>query len=380
MVVLVDEYDKPILDALGNKDEKTAIANRTYLRGLFGAIKARDAHIRLSFLTGVSKFSKTSLFSTLNNLDDLTLDPDYSAICGFTDADLDTVFASELPGFDRDKIRDWYNGYCWRGEERIYNPYDVLRLFKTQEFDAHWYQTGGTPKFLMDILTEEKINSIDLDGMAANDDLLAAFDVGNMAPEALLFQTGYLTIREQRAGENGLAFQLGYPNREVRTSLNNALLNHLMLDRAFSAKRHSGLQEALRSKNFAAMETQLRTLFESIPYQRHTRNQISKYEGYYASVCYSYFAGSGIEVVEEDSSRQGRLDMAAFCGGIYLFEIKVLGLAEEGAAMAQLRQKGYAEKYRGRGLPIYLVGVEFEPGRRRMATFDVYDAIAERTV
>ena len=120
VVVLVDEYDKPILEALDQPE--VARANRDYLRGLYSTIKSSDAHIKLTLLTGVSKFSKVSLFSGLNNLVDITLDPDYSAICGYTDADLDTVFAPELPGLDREAIRDWYNGYNWRGEGERLQP------------------------------------------------------------------------------------------------------------------------------------------------------------------------------------------------------------------------------------------------------------------
>ena len=127
VAVLIDEYDKPILDALDAPE--IARANRDYLRGLYAVIKDRDAHIRFSFITGVSKFSKVSLFSGLNNLMDITLDPRYSAICGHRDADLESVFAAELPGLDRDRIREWYNGFGWRGEEKVYNPFDILLLF-----------------------------------------------------------------------------------------------------------------------------------------------------------------------------------------------------------------------------------------------------------
>ena len=134
-VILVDEYDKPILDALDAPE--VARANRDFLRGLYAVVKDCDAHIRFSFITGVSKFSKVSLFSGLNNLTDITLEPDYSAICGYTDADLDTVFAPELGGLDRDQVRDWYNGYSWRGDEKVYNPFDILLLFRKREFAAH---------------------------------------------------------------------------------------------------------------------------------------------------------------------------------------------------------------------------------------------------
>ena len=128
VAVLIDEYDKPILDALEVPD--IARANRDFLRGLYAVIKDCDAHVRFTFITGVSKFSKVSLFSGLNNLTDITLEPEYSAICGYSDADLDAVFAPELPGLDRDQIRDWYNGYRWLGEEKVYNPFDILLLFR----------------------------------------------------------------------------------------------------------------------------------------------------------------------------------------------------------------------------------------------------------
>ena len=158
--------------------------------------KDSDAHIRFSFLTGVSKFSKVSLFSGLNNLIDITLDPRYSAICGYTEADLDRVFAPELPGLDRGEVRDWYNGYCWLGEEKVYNPFDILLLFDKRKFGPWWFETG-TPAFLLETLLERQVSSLDLDGMVGGADLLSTFDVDDIATEALLFQTGYLTIEDE---------------------------------------------------------------------------------------------------------------------------------------------------------------------------------------
>ena len=227
VAVLIDEYDKPILDALEAGD--VARANRDYLRGLYSTIKSCDAHVRFSFLAGVSKFSKVSLFSGLNNLRDITLDPRYSAVCGYTEADLDTVFGPELPDLDRERIRDWYNGYNWRGAESVYNPFDVLLLFDTREFAPHWFETA-TPTFLVDTLFRRRVNSVTLDGLVTTADLLSAFDVDAIATEALLFQTGYLTIKatEEVGGET--LYRLGYPNLEVRRSLNRSLLRHLVQD------------------------------------------------------------------------------------------------------------------------------------------------------
>jgi len=227
VAVLVDEYDKPILDALSIPD--VARSNRNYLNGVYATIKDRDAHVRFTFLTGVSKFTKVSLFSGLNNLQDITLDPRYSAVCGYTDADLDTVFAPELPGLDREKIRAWYNGYNWLGEERVYNPFDILLLFDTRRFGAHWFETG-TPAFLLETLLARGVGSPDLNDMLGSDELLSAFDVDHIATEALLFQAGYLTIRRVEPRGDEVFYRMGYPNREVWQSLNRSLLNHLTRD------------------------------------------------------------------------------------------------------------------------------------------------------
>ena len=247
VVVLVDEYDKPILDAL--EKPEVARANRDYLRGLYSTIKFADAHIKFTLLTGVSKFSKVSLFSDLNNLVDITLEPEYSTLCGYTDADLDEVFAPELPGLDRDRIRDWYNGYGWLGEQKVYNPFDVLLLFRRRRFGAWWFETG-TPTFLVDTLLARGVGSMELDGMRASDELLGAFDVDDIAPEALLFQTGYLTILDAEDVDGELLYRLGYPNREVRQSLNRSLLNALVPASSRRLAQGDGLREMLRANDF----------------------------------------------------------------------------------------------------------------------------------
>ena len=388
VAVLVDEYDKPILDALGTPD--IARANRDFLHGLYSTIKSGDAHVEFTLLTGVSKFSKVRLFSGLNNLKDITLDPRYSAVCGYTDADLDAVFAPELPGLDRDEIRDWYNGYNWLGEERVYNPFDILLLFDRRDFDAWWFETG-TPTFLIDMLASRRIDSPKLGDMLSQRDLLSTFDVDDIATEALLFQTGYLTIRgeERRGGKK--YYRLGYPNREVRQSLNEHLLRHLLGRPPGLAEHTARLYDLLLANDFAGLEALFRALFAGIPYEWHTKNEIARYEGYYASVFYSCFAALGLDVTVEDSSSHGRLDMAVrFNDNVYLFELKVVGGsagertasrartggpssddASAGRAMAQLKQKGYADKYRHLGQPIHLIGVELDREARNVASWEV---------
>ena len=273
VAVLADEYDKPILDAL--ETPEIARANRDYLRGLYGVIKARDAHVRFTFVTGVSKFSKVSLFSDLNNLKDITLDRRYSGICGYTEDDLDTVFAPELAGLDRGQIREWYNGYRWRGAEKVYNPYDVLLLFDSREFKAHWFETG-TPAFLVDTLFERRIASVSLDQVMGTEELLSAFDVGNIGTGALLFQTGYLTIAaEEELGGKAL-YRLGYPNREVRQSLNEHLLRHLVQDAERQTANSMRLARLLEAHDCAALKGLFHAFFASIPYQWYTNNAIAE--------------------------------------------------------------------------------------------------------
>ena len=369
VVVLVDEYDKPILDALDVPE--VARANRDDLRGLYAVIKDSDAHIRFSFLTGVSKFSKVSLFSGLNNLTDITLDPRYGTICGYTDADLDTVFAPELPGLDRDAIREWYNGYGWLGEERVYNPFDILLLFRNRRFGAWWFETG-TPAFLVETLFRRQVSSVALGEMVGTDALLSAFDVDDIATEALLFQTGYLTIREEEDLGGESFYRLGYPNREVRQSLNQSLLDYLVRDGSRQTENRIRLYRLLRANDFEGMRALFHAFFASIPYEWYTHNDIARYEGYYASVFYSYFAALGLDITVEDSTSHGRLDMAVrFNANVYLFEFKVVEMAGEGAAMAQLKARGYADKYRGAGEPIHLVGVEFSRDTRNVVAFEV---------
>ena len=370
VVLLVDEYDKPILDALEGAPE-VARANRDYLRGLYGVIKDSDAHLRLSFIAGVSKFSKVSLFSGLNNLTDITLDPRYSAICGYTERDLDEVFAPELPGLDREAIRDWYNGYGWLGTERVYNPFDILLLFDRRRFGAWWFETG-TPKFLVDTLYRRRVSAPALDEMVASDDLLSTFDVDHIATEALLFQTGYLTIVGETDRGGRIRYRLGYPNREVRQSLNEHLLRLLVRDASKQERNGELLYELLEANDFAGLKDVVHAFFASIPYAWYSSNDIARYEGFYASVFYAYFASLGLDIAVEDCTNHGRIDMTVqFNGNVYIFEFKVVELSGDGSAMAQLKGRRYAEKYLSSGEPVHLIGIEFSRETRNVTAFEV---------
>ena len=368
VVVLVDEYDKPILDALAEPD--VARANRNFLRSLYGVIKDCDADIRFCFLTGVSKFSKAGLFSGLNNLQDITLDRRYGTICGYTDDDLDTVFAPELEGLDRDAIRRWYNGYNWRGPGKVYNPFDILLLFSTREFENHWFETG-TPTFLIDLLARRGIDALSIEGSVADNTLLSAFDVDRIEPEALLFQTGYLTITGEERDEGGSVYTLGYPNHEVRRSLNAVLLGAMAPDFAPVAERRN-LRRLLRANDFAGVEGLFRAFLAGIPNEWYARTGMAGYEAHYASVFYSHFAAAGMDVRVEESGSRGRADMAVlFNANVYVFEFKLVDREPQGLALAQIRERGYVDRYRDLGWPIHLIGVEFGREERNIVAFSV---------
>jgi len=386
--VLVDEYDKPILDNL--TDPEAARQMRDGLRYLYGVLKDLDAHLKFVLLTGVSKFSKVNIFSGLNNLNDITIDPRYSAVCGYTDDDVDTVFAPELDGLDRDKIRQWYNGYSWTGQT-VYNPYDLLLLFDKRRFAPHWFESG-TPKFLVDMLVQRRFHLPDLERLEASSSMLSTFEVDDMSTEALLFQTGYLTVRQTVETVGLPRYVLGFPNMEVRASLTEALLKACSPDPGQAVVRAGRLPDLLAAADFAGIEALFKAHFESIPYNWYARlgrttgrldpssagtekdstAPIARYEGYYSSVFYAFFASLGLDVVPEDASNTGRLDLAVrYAGQVFLFELKVVADQPTGAALQQVKDRHYADKYLADGVPVHQIGIEFSSQARNIVAFEV---------
>jgi hypothetical protein len=381
-VVLVDEYDKPILDNLTDPD--TARAMREGLRNLYSVLKGRDADLRFVFLTGVSKFSKVSLFSGLNNLYDLTLDASVATICGYTEDDLDTVFAPEFAAaaaegrpLDRRQVRDWYNGYRWGSETSVYNPFDVLLLLRQREFRAWWFETA-TPRFLVQWLARHRFYTPQLERLYASEQLLSAFDVEHIEPEALLWQTGYLTLTERRITPAGTpAYVLGLPNQEVRTALNAALRATWITPELERILQQSiwEIYDMLTHGDAAALHEHFQRLYAGIPTDWYRNNPIAQYEGYFASVFYSHLASLGLPMVAEDTSLQGRLDLMLRAGStVWLFEFKVMdGDAPTGEALAQLIRRDYAAKYRAAPEveKLLQVGVEFSASRRQIVGWEV---------
>ena len=369
VVVLVDEYDNPILDSIENTE--MAVALREELKNFYSVIKDADPYIEFVFITGVSKFSKVSLFSGLNNLEDITISPDFSAICGYTQDELEAVFSGWIDNdVDLAKVKTWYNGYNWLGQE-VYNPFDILLYLKQRVFRNFWFETG-TPAFLIKLLRTGRYFIPEIQNMVAGEEIVGSFDVDNITVEALLFQTGYLTITGFEQSGAFRRYRLSYPNLEVRAGLTNAILNGLVQDHITKTRNQSHVLDALSNADFPALRATMQAFFSSIPHDWYRKNQLANYEGYYASIVYCYFVALGLDVRVEDATHHGRIDMVVkFATHIYIFEFKVVEFLPKGRALQQIKEKGYADKYRTKGTILHLIGVEFSSEKRNIIAFDV---------
>lgn len=371
VVILIDEYDKPMLDSI--TDQAVMDDMRDGLKNLYSVIKGQDEAIRFVLLTGVSKFSKVSIFSGLNNLQDITLNPAYSALCGYSQSELEHYFGEHLQGANMEDVQSWYNGYNWLGES-VYNPFDIL-LFITngKQFRNYWFETG-TPGFLVDLLKTRYYHLPDFEAIEASEAQLGDFDMNHISLETLLFQTGYLTIKRTDLLFDEPIFLLSYPNREVRSSFNQMVMDRYLTERL---PERLPFLRALLKNDFSTLHQRFTLLFDNIAHQNYTQNNIAHYEGYYAAVMYSFICALGIDTVVEDSHNKGRIDMALrfkLPDGqpqVYIFEFKVLdGDQPDGSAMKQIKDKDYAAKYRDGKNRIFLIGIEFSKVTRNIIGFE----------
>lgn len=367
VVLLVDEYDKPILDNITN--EPSAREIRDALKALYSIIKSNDDHIRFAFLTGVSKFSKLNLFSGLNNLNDITLDEKYATICGYTHQDLSAHFGSWLQSVDLGKVKEWYNGYNYLGE-KVYNPFDILLFIdKGFEYRNYWWSTGN-PSFLVDLLYKKDYSLPDLENYVATDAMLDSFDVDSIELEPLLWQTGYLTIKEKYIHRGLVKYRMEVPNLEIQHSLNDFFIDVLTTQKREKIHYQDKLHLALQTGDHEALKNTLIALFASIPYQNFSNNKIANYEGYYASVLYAYFASLGFETIAEDATNMGRIDLTLLVRDkAYIFEFKVVE-KPSGNALQQIKTHAYHQKYRHQK-QCYLIGIEFGKQVRNIVHFEV---------
>ncbi len=364
VVLLIDEYDKPILDNLETPDRARAM--REGLRNFYSVIKSLDPHLKFVLLTGVSKFSKVSLFSGLNNLKDVTLDPRTATLCGYTQAELTDTFAEYLDGVDLAEVKRWYNGYNFLGEP-VYNPFDILLYLDQREFKPYWFETG-TPTFLIELLRQRQFVIPEADDYWASEDLLGAFEVGAIEPEALLFQTGYATLRERQIRPNGFRYRLGFPNHEVRVSLPRAILRRYVPNRREQQRAEDRLFQALEQDDPEALRPALHAFFASIPHDWYRRNDLAGYEGYWASLVYCLFAALGVETRAEEPSNHGQVDLVIeYQGRVWLLEFKLADADGGEGALAQIKARGYHQRYAGR--PVTLIGMDFSRDQRNLAGF-----------
>lgn len=367
-VVLVDEYDKPVLDNIERTE--TALEIREALKNIYSVIKDSDQSIRFVFITGVSKFSKVSLFSGLNNLEDISLDKRYSAICGYTQEDLETIFSDRLGGVNLSEVKSWYNGYNWLGQE-VYNPFDILLYLKNKEFRNYWFETA-TPTFLIKILEGRKYFIPDIEKIQAGEEIIASFEIDDLKVETLLFQTGYLTIRNFSQVGAFRKYTLRYPNLEVKASLTNYILSFLVNDKIAKTKNQSNVIDALLDNDLDKLHSIFGSFFASIPHDWYRKNELAGYEGYYSSIFYCYFTALGLDVTAEDSTNYGCIDMTVKTEDyVYIFEFKVVELSSNTERpLKQIKSRKYFEKYLTATQDVYIVGVTFSKKERNIVGYE----------
>ncbi len=316
-------------------------------------------------------FSKVGLFSELNYLSNISLDPRYATICGYTESELDAVFISELEGLDRGEIRRWYNGYSWLGEDKVYNPWAILNLLDTRKFKAHWFTTG-LPTFLYKVMTDRQFTPLDMQNLQVSEDFVSKFDVNDISTVSLLFQTGYLTIAGEHGSGTRTTYTLDYPNAEVRESMSEGFLEYLS-DAAFQTVAHAGrMRKLLIANRFEEFAKVLQSVLSGIPHQWYRKKEHWQREAWYAGILYSCLSSTGCQVHAEESTSLGRSDLVVLCEEqVFVFELKVLATsanAENAAADAirQIRSKGYANKHRLGNQSVFLIGAVFSEDERNM--------------
>jgi hypothetical protein len=361
VVVLIDEYDKPILDVI--EDKKEAQKVRKELKGFYSTLKGLDKYIRFVIITGVSKFSKVSLFSGLNQLKDISLDERYGNICGYTQEELEIYFKEYLEGVNLQEVREWYNGYNFL-RDRLYNPFDVLLYLDSRIFDSYWYKTG-TPSFLIKLIKEKEYDISELENKIVKRNILEKFDIEEIRIEALMYQTGYLTIKEVYNKEYGQEYKLGYPNKEVRISFNEDILP-LVLSRDVRENIADKVIEILKGEKLEELREQIEILISDISYVHY------KGESSYVIAIFSLLYTTGLNVITEDNTDKGRIDLVVIVNKriVYIIEVKVIEREEEkGKAIRQIEEKEYYKKYINYE-KIYIVGIEINKIKKQIVNFE----------
>ena len=378
VVVLIDEYDKPILDNIDNIN--ISKANQRVLRDFYGILKSMDQYLQFIFITGVSKFTKTSLFSGLNNLTDITLSKKYPNICGITIDDLQKYFISHIEylavqkSFMQnenlhnahdiyDEILAWYDGYSWDGQTRVINPFSLLSFLAEERFSGFWY-ASGTPRFLLDLIRKNPESYTNLRNFEIAETMLDSIEIDKLTIEPLLFQTGYLTIKDIPVTAGIPVYHLDIPNYEVREAFNVHVLSALTENGDVrTGQMRLAVGRALLAGDLPKTLEILRGFFASIPYNLHI-----DLEAYYHSLFYAFMSALGFDVSLEVSVAKGRVDaVLEIDEKVYIIEFKYCKCPSDASdeikrdlfettlneAVRQITIKGYADKYLGSGKTVF---------------------------
>ncbi|MDR0668691.1 MAG: ATP-binding protein [Treponema sp.] len=372
-VILIDEYDKPLLSTIDDAGLYKCLQN--ILKGFYGVLKSADEYLEFVLITGVTKFSQVSVFSELNNLTDISFNPDYYDLCGITQEELEINFEPEITGVITeinqnkqeytDKLKHFYNGYRFSEKAAtVYNPYGLLNhFFNKGKFESYWYSTA-TPAFLIKLIDEQKIDILDLERKTITIRDFQRFNVDKMNALPVLYQAGYLTI----AGYNRETetFILDYPNEEVRASFADSLLEHYIEtgnDEAYAYARK--INASLIQGNPEDALNALRSVFAAIPYDIHI-----KQEKYYQTIVYLIFRMFGLNCLSELRTADGRIDALVETNKyIYCFEFKLTGTAEE--ALKQIESKEYLLQWKSGGKKLFKIGIDFDFEKRNIGNWRI---------
>ena len=367
VVILVDEYDKPLLQVIGN--ESLQDEYRSQLKAFYGVLKSQDAYIRFALLTGVTKFSKVSIFSDLNNLNDISLDDEFATICGITEEELYGSFTEDIRLFSeknqmsveetRQKLKEWFDGYHFSTHcPDIYNPFSLLSTFKKGVFNSYWFETG-TPTFLVTLLKKGHYVLSNLDKEQVTRDMLGDIDNIGGNPLPILYQSGYLTLKgyDREFG----TYSLGFPNREVSEGFNRyLLLGYASVPSGNSAFQIQNFVWEVRRGDTDAFMRRLQSFFADTPYELARDLEV-----HYQNVLFIVFKLLGFYVQVEYHTSQGRIDLVLQTPQyIYVMEFKLDGTAEE--ALQQIEEKQYALPFASDARKLYKVGVNFSNAVRNI--------------
>ena len=357
VVVLIDEYDKPIIDYLGDNTE-TAIENRDIMKAFYSVLKDADPYLKLVFITGVSKFSRVSIFSDLNNLQDLTTNQFFSGCCGITQDELEIYFEKELQVSDKQRIKEWYNGYSWDLEVSVYNPFSLLNFFiQGYKFRNFWFETG-TPTFLIKLA--EKAHLYDFEEIEIGANALSSYDIQKLDIIPLMFQTGYLTMKSY--SEMSEVYVLSYPNKEVRKSYIEYLMAaYSQTDAGFGVVYVDKIRQYLERGEIDRVESILNTIFKSLPYELWQKEN----EHFYHAIIHLTFTLLGVYVQSEVQTSDGRMDaLIRLKDYIYCIEFKLDESADK--AIQQIKDKGYLVPFTHEGKKLIAIGINFSKENKKV--------------